>query len=67
MATVMRGGLRTRISEGLMRVAVWVDPGGFRAPPAIQSGQFGLVEAPHSDPEALRPAVPLARRRRPVS
>jgi hypothetical protein len=59
---VSGGGLRALISEGLMRLAVWVDPGGHRTG---RDGEFeprlGPVEEPYSDPEGLRPAVPPAR------
>ena len=69
---VRGGGLRTLISEALMRVAVWVDPGGHRAETAVPPGQdrdfqprMGPVEEPYSDPEGVRPAVPPARRPQP--
>lgn len=69
----MSGGFRSMVSEGLMRVAVWIDPGGGRAETAVPPGmdrdmprmRLEPVEPPYAGPDVARVDVPAARRPQP--
>jgi hypothetical protein len=66
----MFNGLRSLLSELLMKLAIWADPTGDRAETAIPPGldrrmgprpQAVPPQPPSSDPDAFRPDVPAAR------